>query len=182
MNKKAVIIVLAVLLIAAFGIGTTYAMLIHRSLPLVNTFVVGNIELALTESTGSDYMLVPGTVINKDPRITVKGGSEACWLFFRLECDSELEALISYSVVSGWTPLDGANGVYYRIVTASELDKDYQLLVGNEITVSPSVTEEMLASVVGTPEMTFYAYAIQFEGISTPEQAWAGVSARGAEG
>jgi len=85
-------------------------------------------------------------------------------------------------VVSGWTPLDGANGVYYRIVPTSELDKDYQFLVGNEITVSPSVTEEMLASVVGTPEMTFYAYAIQFEGISTPEQAWAGVNARGTEG
>ena len=179
MNKRILVILLSILMLFTFGIGMTYAMLVSKSPSLVNSFVVGNIELTLTESTGSNYKLVPGTVITKDPKITVKSGSEACWLFFKLESDDALEELVTYSISSGWTALAGEEGVYYRPVAASGADREYSLLSDNRVTVKTTATEDKLMSFYGVPKMIFYAYAIQYEGISTPEAAWSNLMARG---
>ena len=81
MNKKfrlaiAILTILAVM----FGVGVTVAYLVASSKPVINVFTIGDIQLSLTETTGTDYQLVPGTTVKKDPKLTVKAGSDACFL------------------------------------------------------------------------------------------------------
>ena len=85
MKNKLLVLCICALLFVTCCVGTTYAVLISKSRQLDNTFVYGDITLTLTESTGSTYTLIPGSVIIKDPRVTVGKGSEDCWLFVKLE-------------------------------------------------------------------------------------------------
>ena len=141
MKRRVTVVTAAVLLAGAMLVGVTYAYLVSRASPLVNTFVSGDIEISLTESTGSTYTLVPGCTLQKDPRITVKDGSEECWLFFRLE-DETPEGIVDYSPDDGWNALSGEAGVYWRRVSECREDKVYSILKGDCITVVPTATEE----------------------------------------
>ena len=172
MKKKIAICTLAALLIIAISIGGTYAWLAAKSATVENTFTVGNIYITLTESTGNTYSLVPGTSLSKDPRVTVKAGSEDCWLFFKLDKTGELDRFLSYAVAEGWTALDGQEGVYYRRVDALTMDETFPLLLSDTVTVRESVSEEMLSSLTANPTMKFTAYAIQQSGFSNPALAW----------
>lgn len=178
MKKRILVIGICALLLCTVCVGTTFALLMFRTHPLNNTFVVGDISLTLTESTGSAYTLVPGSEINKDPRITVGAGSEDCWVFIKIDCEEELAPLISYTVADGWTALPGAEGVYWRQISAALADRAYGILANDRVTVSRAATEEILASFEHSPKLTFYAYAIQREGISTAERAWQTIQAR----
>jgi hypothetical protein len=178
MKKRILVIGICALLLCTVCFGTTFALLMFRAHPLNNTFVVGDISLTLTESTGSAYTLVPGSVITKDPRITVGAGSEECWVFIKIDCEDELTPLITYTITNGWTALASEEGVYWRRVSAPSADVSYGILANDRITVSQAATEEALASFVHDPKLTFYAYAIQHEGISTAERAWQTIQAR----
>ncbi len=171
MKKRAIIALVCVMLVILIGVGTTYALLMSKSRPIVNTFVSGDIVMTLTESTGSNYKLVPGNTIKKDPRIMVGGGSEECWVFFKLDCDDALSELISYSISDGWTALEGVENVYYRHLEKSNLDREYYLLKDNAVIVSSSATEERLAALGSNTKITVFAYAVQYQTISTPQKA-----------
>ena len=69
---------LALVLVIGCVAGGTVAWLVAKTDPVVNTFTYGNINIALAETTGEDYKIIPGKDISKDPKVTVKGGSEAC--------------------------------------------------------------------------------------------------------
>lgn len=172
MKNKIWIICICALLFGACCVGTTFAVLASKSRQLDNTFVYGDITLTLTESTGSNYTLVPGSVINKDPRITVGEGSVACWLFVKLERDDTFDTMVSYTLADGWTALDGEDGIYWRRVEPASTDKTYGVLLNDQVTVSDTLTEEQLASIEQSPTLTFSAYAIQCESVSTPQAAW----------
>ena len=117
--------------------------------------------------------MVPGNKIAKDPKVTVKANSEACWLFVKVEKSDNFDKFMTYGIADGWTALDGEDGVYYREVTSSTTDTEYYVLSGNLVTVKDSVTKEDFAGLKGTmPTLTFTAYACQKDNVSTATQAW----------
>lgn len=174
MKKKTLALVLALTLLVAGVVGGTLAWLTDRTAEVKNTFTVGDINIGLTETT-TDYKMVPGNTIAKDPTVTVKANSEACWLFVKVTESENLDTFITYAIAEGWTELQ--DGVYYREVPASNADQTFSVLAGNTVTVNDTVTKEMLtAKDFANPTLTFQAYAIQKAHFDTPAAAWAEVS------
>ena len=83
--KKKLTMVVSLLLVMALSIGGTLAYLTAESETITNTFTIGNIEISLAETTGTTYTVVPGATVDKNPTVTVKKGSEACWLYACVE-------------------------------------------------------------------------------------------------
>ena len=179
MKKKILVACLCVALAVLTIAGTTLAYLTAKTDAVVNTFTVGNIDITLTETT-TNFKMVPGSTIAKDPKVTVKANSEACWLFVKVEESTNLDSFISYTIASGWTALTGVDGVYYREVAATTTDTSFDVLVNNQVTVKDTVTKPMMDAITkGTdtnPTLTFTAYAIQKAGFTTVADAWTEVS------
>ena len=151
-------------------VGTTFAWLMDSTDPIVNTFTIGKVDITLAETTGNQYKMIPGSTIAKDPKVTVEAGSEACWVFVKLEKINNFDSYMTYDMAEGWTPLDGANGVYYRAVDADTANEgaEFGVLKDNQVTVKETVTKD----VTDTPKLTFTAYAIQSENFADVVKAW----------
>lgn len=185
-SGRAFVTLLALVLVFGCAVGGTFAWLTAKTDPVVNTFTYGDINIGLAESTGSDYKIIPGVNIPKDPKVTVKAGSEACWLFVEVkeenwptfkETDNST-AKIAYEIASGWTALEGKSGVYYREVGAAAADTSFDVIKGNLITVSENLTKTEVNDVVTRqPKLTFTAYAVQKDGVADAAAAWAKVGA-----
>lgn len=168
-SSRAFIALLALVLVIGCVAGGTVAWLVAKTEPVVNTFTYGNINIALAETTGTNYKVIPGTVIEKDPKVTVKAGSEACYLFVKVEKVGTFTGM-SYEIADGWTALEGENGVYYRQVGSVTADTSFEVIKGNEITVSETLTKENIPSAQPTLKIT--AYAVQQENIADAATAW----------
>lgn len=176
MKKKTLALVLALTLLVAGIVGGTLAWLTDQTAEVKNTFTVGDINIGLTETT-ADYKMVPGNTIAKDPTVTVKANSEACWLFVQVTESTDLKDFITYAIAEGWTALPGVDGVYYREVPASAADQTFSVLAGDAVTVKSDVTRSMLETAkTDAPTLTFKAYAIQRDHFATADAAWAEVS------
>ena len=108
--------------------------------------------------------------LDKDPKVTVKAGSEDCWLFVKVEQPIAFATGVSYEIAEGWTMLE--DGVYYREVSKADTDSEYYVLKENKVTVSSALTKEDIAKVGGSPTLTFTAYAVQQENIADAATAW----------
>ena len=173
MKKKLTVSLAVLALVACMAAGATLAWLTAKTSSVTNTFTYGDINIELKETTGESYKMVPGNKITKDPKVTVKANSEACWLFVKVEKSGNFDEFMTYGIADGWTALDGEDGVYYREVTSSTTDTEYYVLSGNLVTVKDSVTKEDFAGLKGTmPTLTFTAYACQKDNVSTATQAW----------
>lgn len=176
MKKKTLALVLALTLLVAGVVGGTLAWLTDQTAEVKNTFTVGDINIGLTETT-ADYKMVPGNTIAKDPTVTVKANSEACWLFVKVTESTDLKDFITYAIAEGWTALPGVDGVYYREVPASAADQTFSVLKGDAVTVKDTVTKEMLtAKDFANPTLTFKAYAVQKDNVASASDAWAKVN------
>lgn len=176
MKKKTLALVLALTLLVAGVVGGTLAWLTDQTAEVKNTFTVGDINIGLTETT-ADYKMVPGNTIAKDPTVTVKANSEACWLFVKVTESTDLKDFITYAIAEGWTALPGVDGVYYREVPASAADQTFSVLAGDAVTVNSDVTRTMLETAkTDAPTLTFKAYAIQRDHFATADAAWVEVS------
>lgn len=176
MKKKTLALVLALTLLMAGVVGSTLAWLTDQTAEVKNTFTVGDINIGLTETT-TDYKMVPGNTIAKDPTVTVKANSEACWLFVKVTESTDLKDFITYAIAEGWTALPGVDGVYYREVPASAADQPFSVLKGDAVTVNSDVTKEMLtAKDFANPTLTFKAYAVQKDNVASASDAWAKVN------
>ena len=176
MKKKTLALVLALTLLVAGVVGGTLAWLTDQTAEVKNTFTVGDINIGLTETT-ADYKMVPGNTIAKDPTVTVKANSEACWLFVKVTESTDLKDFITYAIAEGWTALPGVDGVYYREVPASAADQTFSVLADDAVTVKSDVTRTMLETAkTDAPTLTFQAYAIQKDHFTTADAAWAEVS------
>lgn len=173
-SSRAFIALLALVLVIGCVAGGTVAWLVAKTEPVVNTFTYGNINIALTETTGTSYKIIPGTDITKNPKVTVKGGSEACWLFVKVEESGTFVAdKVTYAIDNGWTPLEGEKGVYYREVAAVTADTDFSVLEGNKITVKDTLTKGDIKDIAATnPTLKITAYAVQQENIADAATAW----------
>ena len=172
MKKKIAISIVAVALVLCCAIGGTLAWLTAQTGPVTNTFTVGNIEIELTE-TPAEYKVIPGSDIKKDPRVTVKKGSEACYLFVEITEENWSDGL-TYSVENGWNELQGNAGVYYRKVSATTTeDVSFPVLVEDKVHAADTLTRAALQEMQNpAPTLTFKAYAVQSERITDAATAW----------
>lgn len=169
--KKTLITILATVLVCCCVVGGTLAWLTDKTDPVKNVFTVGDIEITLTESANLDLKIIPGKEIKKDPVVTVKADSEACWLFVKIE-ETNWSAKLTYDVADGWHELE--TGVYYRQVSAKDTDQEFYVLDENKVTVSDTLTSaEMETMANAQPTLTITAYAVQQENISDVATAWA---------
>lgn len=174
MKKKIVLVVTALVLVLCCAIGGTLAWLIDTTNSVVNTFTYGDINIDLTETTGTEYKMVPGNTIEKDPTVTVKADSEACWLFVKVEESDNFDDFMTYSIATGWTALTGVDGVYYREVAATTVDTEFSVLADDQVTVKDTVTkDDLTADDFTAPTLTFTAYAVQKDAATTAAAAWA---------
>lgn len=190
---RGLVLVLALALIVGVAGGATFAWLTAKSDTVVNTFTYGDINITLEESTGSDYKIIPGVDIEKNPKVTVKAGSEACWLFVKVEEenwpefadgeDGNAVRKVKYDIADGWTALTGVENVYYRTIDdAVTADTEFYVLKGNDtyqngvITVSDTLTKIDIKDISTIkPKLSITAYAIQKDGMGTAEKAWAAI-------
>jgi len=176
--KKTLITILATVLVCCCVAGTTYAWLVAKTDPIVNTFTYGNIKITLKESDNLDLKMVPGALIEKDPEVTVVSGSEDCWLFIKIDKGNNFDYFMTFEIADGWTHLDGVDGVYYRQVTSASEDQLFGVIKDDTVTVKSTVTTEDLNALDHAdkmPTLTLTAYAVQLEGFVDTVEGKTGV-------
>lgn len=179
MRKKGIALILALaLMIGCVAVGTL-AWLTAKSDVVTNTFTTSDITVKLEEKTGTEYKMVPGYDIAKDPKAWVVRGSEECYLFVKLDKANNFDGYLTYTVdisENQWTKLTGegiTDEIYYRIVKAADITAEtkFGVLKDNKVSVKGDVTKEMMNSLAdGTlPKLTVTAYASQLHKNATED-------------
>ena len=194
-SGKLITLLLTLTLVLTLTIGGTLAWLTAQTTQVENTFSTSDIAVNFKETT-SDYKMVPGWTIPKDPKAWVETGSEDAYLFVKVTKSSNFDTYMTYGIASGWTELesaadtDQATGatykVYYREVVGGtqmgETNASY-ILKDNQVAVKDTVTKELMNDLTDAtrPTLSFKAYAIQLYKSNTekfePAAAWTQVNA-----
>ena len=188
--KKTILTIVCTILICTCVMGTTLAYLVDKTDPIKNTFTVGdiNIELKETKGEGTDYAksfkMIPGSTLAKDPIITLKAGSEPCYIFVKIEKSENFDNFMTYVIYgdSVWQKIESGTNydVYYTTSNSiPNADVTYQILAGDGenatgvVKVKSTVTKVDLNTLTDAtyPTLTFTAYAVQFANL-TSAQAW----------
>ena len=165
MKKRIAVALVAVALIVCCSVAGTLAWLTAKTESVVNTFTYGDINIDLwehpIESDGktldsdgdlvksvTNYKMIPGTVLDKDPYVEIAVGSEACWVFVKIEESGgnvtigettySFDDFLAYSKYEGWT-------LYNTSTTGNSIDTN-----GNDTYVIYKSVE----STVGATEAT----------------------------
>ena len=166
---KPMLIAMAVVLLLGCVTGGTLAWLTSTTGEVVNTFTVGDINITLDETT-SDYKMIPGYTIAKDPKVTVAANSEKCYLFVKVTESTNFGDYMTYEMASGWTAVDGATGVYYRVVEPSTSEQKFSVLKDDQVSVLGTVTKAAMETAnASKPTLTFQAAAVQYNKNNTTE-------------
>ncbi len=165
---------LAVILTGAMLIGGgTSAYLQDKTSDTVNEFQTNKVMAELTETTGKDYNIIPGTTQRKDPKVTVDNTIDA---YVYVEVNDQTEDLVTYTIADGWTKLDGYDNVYYREVAKDADVKDFPVLKDNLVSYDAALeNSDMLDDSGNLKEgitLTFNASAIQKTPFDNPKDAY----------
>ena len=182
-GSKSFIITAALLIILGSAISGTVAWMFVKAEPVTNTFTYGDVKVELTETGTEDgdddkntnsYSFAVGGVVSKDPLVTVKAGTESCWLFVEAVESDNFDSYLEYTIAEGWKSLNGEPGVYYRKVTESDADQSFPVLEGNQVKVRSFVTQEDLDALTENdyPTLDFKAYVIQQAEVDSAADAW----------
>ena len=205
--KKAIIAALCAGTLVVGSVAGTMAYLTSTD-EVVNTFTVGNVAITLDETdvdingaqdgttrvTENQYKLMPGHTYIKDPTVHFSAGSEASFLFVKVENGiSSIEAsdettqngyktIASQIAANKWTALNNVEGVYYKQVDANtgENAVDYPVFGKFKIagTVNGTTLEEYAVdetdpeSVADRETIKVTAYAVQKDGFNDAAAAW----------
>lgn len=200
MKKKIITTITMLALIICFTIGGTLAWLMDTTDPVQNTFTSGDVDITLTETPNTNItdddetndswsaQMIPGNTYAKDPKVTVKGATDAvdCWLFVKVEEKGNAQTYLDYSFRfdddSEWKKLDTVTEegttVWYREVTASEKDQSWYLLNAKDgytngfVYVNDTAVTKETVDIAANAELVFTAYAAQKDN-RTVEEAWA---------
>lgn len=193
LSSKGIALMMALVLMVGGVIGGTVAWLTATSDTVTNTFTTSDISVTLTETTGSEYKMVPGWTITKDPKATVVANSEDCFLFVKIDKSANYDTYLnSYTVATGWTKLENVDGVYYKVFDSKDTTNTntkgtaYSILKDDQVTVKDTVTKadfEKLTKATNPdpePTLTFTAYATQLYKDNntrfTAAEAWANIN------
>lgn len=178
-GKKLTMVLVAIILVMCCTIGGTLAYLTAKSDPVTNTFTVGNITIELKEhELGADgeltttvtdkntYKIIPGATQPKDPFVTVKSGSEKCYVYVCIE--NQLGTNLTYDIdTADWTPVaTSGNKALYRFKTEiNAATADVTETVFTTVTYSGAITETTIGDLEGK-KVIINAYAHQSENIT----------------
>lgn len=180
---KIAALIAAIVLVIGCTAGGTVAWLVSKPAPITNVFTVGNINATLTE-TKTEFKIVPGVNIAKDPVATVTANSEDCYLFVKLTEENwptfteateagSTARKVKYEIADGWTELKSEHGVYYREVLKKDTEnRAFHVLQNDKVTVSNTLTKENADAITGAPKLTVAVYAVQKEGMPSAADAW----------
>lgn len=181
MKKKILVPLVAMAMMASAMVGGTLAYLSDKTDKVVNTFTVGNVGITLAETT-TDFKMVPGVEIAKDPVVTVEADSEDCYLFVEVKKSENLDNYIAWEEDSNWTETavtikDGGKlYVYNDVVVTSGQDQKFHFLKNDKVKTLETVEKNMMDAIQqnpnSAPTLTFAAYAVQAAGFDTPMAAW----------
>ena len=202
MKKKTLTIAIALVLVVALAVGATYALLTAKTDAVNNTFIAGkltNDKDALTlkehdvkQNADGSYVLdktadakegnkveygaiVPGTTIEKDPTVTVKGLTGAAYLYIVVD-DTVKKAELDHTVDSAnWAVLntDDTKTLYVYAVNGGIVDENttsplsLNVLTNNQLTAADKLTQgkDMGHIIVN-------AYLVQAAGSASAAAAW----------
>lgn len=174
-STKQIISIASLILAAGLIIGGAVSFLFSRTDEAANTFVIGNIDITLTESENLDFHMEANKSLKKDPVVTVKADSIDSYLFVEIEEKNNLDTFISYELEDGWLPLgDSYPNIYYRETEKSSKDETFHVLKDDKITVKDVSNTQMNALTDTTlPKLTFEAFAVQKAETGNAVEAWA---------
>ena len=185
-SKKALAMLLSLVLVIGCVAGGTLAWLTATSNEVNNVFTTSDIGVTLEESNDLNLKMVPGWTIKKDPKATVTAGSEDCYLFVKVEKSANFDDFMTYEIADGWTEL--SDGVYYMIFDSkdnaneNEMGVAYSVLKDDQVKVKNTVTKEAMKALTDDtkPTLSFTAYAVQLYSANgtkfSAEDAWTMVS------
>lgn len=174
-KKKILTLVLALALVATCAIGGTVAYLIDTK-TATNTFTIGNIDIELknSEIAASGTKFVPGQPITANTQVSVKAGSEACYLFIKVTEENNTVSdvkIIDYTLkTDGWTAVNGVTGYYYREVTKPESASSFDVF--SQVTVNANLTKGNVDSITTNPSIVIKAAAIQKDYVGELHEAF----------
>lgn len=206
-RSKALLLTLCAVLLVAATIFGTMAYLTSTD-TVTNTFTVGKVNIKLDEAKANSdgtlvegaervkansYKLLPGHTYNKDPMVTVLGGSESSYVKMTVTFSkaNELDAIFApdgADMLKIFNGYDAANWIakgnskdetantrtyefwYKEAVAAPTADVALDALF-DSITVPGEITNEQLATIEGMT-ITVNAYAIQADGFADADAAW----------
>ena len=187
-SKKALAMLLSLVLVIGCVAGGTLAWLTATSDEVNNVFTTSDIGVTLEESDNLNLKMIPGWTITKDPKATVTAGSEDCYLFVKVEKSANFDDFMTYAIADGWTELPDTDGVYYMVFDSqndaneNEMGTAYSVLKYDQVKVKDSVTKEAMKALTDNtkPTLSFIAYAVQLyreNGTQfTATEAWAMVN------
>ena len=163
MKKKTLALVLALTLLVAGVVGGTLAWLTDQTAEVKNTFTVGDINIGLTETT-TDYKMVPGNTIAKDPTVTVEEGSDLSYVRMKVTFNNATD-IIALCTDPEFTE-DGPTGVEnaYPLIRMVNFVEANAAKWDGIIPDNMVETEEMLANAKyfvydkATDTLTYYFY------------------------
>lgn len=172
--KKKLTMIAALALAVCIGIGGTMAYLTSKPTALINTFTVGALDITAAEPNWdpNDAKIYPGAVIDKDPTVTVTAGSEACYVFIKVDVSADIAAVLAENGINydttNWTKLDGVTeNVYYATVSASDAATGKVLpALFTTVTISGTADNGAIAA-AASDTITVTAYAIQYAGFES---------------
>lgn len=203
--KKIFVTGLAFVLAIVASITGTLAWLTAKTEAVTNTFTVGNIKITLIEhkynesdldettaetTTNQSYKLIPGNEYAKDPVVTVKANSEKCYLFVEFSATGDPATYLTYTNNlednAVWTRLTNVTDkdVYYKVVDASTADQPFHLLGSDKVTVLETLTKETIDAISEDTviSLNYKAYAIQYDNMTSGEDAWSKINTAVATG
>lgn len=174
MKKRTVALLMAAVLLFGAAVGGTLALLTDKTETITNTFTAGKVSIDLTETLPTDktIKMIPGLEIQKNPTITVHSGSEACYVFVKVEAPAALSTYVTYSVdANNWTKLDGEDNVWYKEFNdVVGTDTALGILTGNVVTIK-DVDADTMAS-ASNMDLVFTGYAVQKLDVADAAAAW----------
>ena len=185
-GTKTLALLFCAVLIAAVSVFTTVAFL-KDSDSVKNTFMVGKVAITLDEAKvdeygravdgasrvkGNSYKLIPGHEYKKDPTVHFAAGSEASYLFVRVDDGiAQIEAgttIAAQILANGWTKLADVDGVYWKQVQAKTGTAAVDYPVFGSFTLKGEADVDAYANA----KITVTAYAIQADGFADAAAAW----------
>lgn len=211
--KKALLLLCCALLLVGVSVGATIAYLTSTTTEVENTFTVGNVIIDLDEAavkydaetnkyTAEDtrvqentYNILPGTVVDKDPTITVYKDSENCYVR-AIVTVTYPDAANTFDVSwlgdtgSGWTRTDGtpelgADGNYtleleYRYDTVVDKNSEGATKlppIFTTLTIPTDLNNADIAKLASF-KIDVVGHAIQSGGFADAAAAWAAFDAQ----
>lgn len=178
MNKllKVLAVALCAVLLIVGSVAATVAYLSMSTETVEHTFTAGNINIYLNSLEPIDKTMMPGEDIEVNRTVTVKAGSEKCYLFVEINKQNGFDTFLTYTIDEegeGWKPLEGKNDVYYIVVEANA-SEDQTFNVFDHFTAKADCTKAQYDEIpaASKPIATLTAYAVQFVSLDNAAAAW----------